>query len=464
MPVRFRRSTGRGAGHHIGHTIGRRLFPAPVFSRMYQRIYLTVLGAILLTVLITGLIIAVLKSDQPEISALRMFTDLVVESLPGADAAPQASQQVLDEWRRRSNAHLGLYDPRGRLLAGSTEINPPDTAWLSGGRHGYESGYANRLPDGSWLIVQLPSRDQAVNWTLAVALAGVSVLIGVMVFPVVRKITARLESLKSTVEAFGDGNLEARADLSSGNDEVASVAQSFNRAASRIEALMNAQKTLLANSSHELRSPLARIQMAVGLLGNGDDGNANDGAAREEIGKSIRELDHLIGEILLASRFEAQNLKAVIDRREFDLTALIAQEAARFDADLQGEHVHLAGDPTLLARLMRNLLENARRYAGGSAIEILVETLDGSTAPREVLISVCDRGPGIPDAERERIFEPFYRIPGSSERDGGVGLGLALVSSIARQHGGRVWAQARAGGGECFCVRLPLQGRDSSSE
>jgi signal transduction histidine kinase len=111
------------------------------------------------------------------------------------------------------------------------------------------------------------------------------------------------------------------------------------------------------------------------------------------------------------------------------------------------------GVPRLLRRVVRNLLENARRYSQG---EVLVQLrVEGTRA----VMRVNDRGPGVPEGQRERIFEPFYRLPGASERDGGVGLGLALVQSIVQRHGGTVRCESREGGGACFVVTLPLPGR-----
>ena len=114
----------------------------------------------------------------------------------------------------------------------------------------------------------------------------------------------------------------------------------------------------------------------------------------------------------------------------------------------------LQGSPRLLRRLIRNLLENARRYSTG---DISLELSKKGTADQALaVITVHDRGPGVPPAQRERIFEPFYRLPGASEREGGVGLGLALVKSIAQRHGGSVRCEARPGGGASFVVELPF--------
>lgn len=138
---------------------------------------------------------------------------------------------------------------------------------------------------------------------------------------------------------------------------------------------------------------------------------------------------------------------------EVDLIGLAAEECARVDADLDVSAVPGAGGARhlkLLRRAIRNLLENARRYSTGE-ITVVVQRAGGMAEVR-----VCDRGPGVPPAQRERIFEPFYRLPGASERSGGVGLGLALVRSIAGRHNGTVHCEDHAGGGACFVLRLPL--------
>ena len=168
-----------------------------------------------------------------------------------------------------------------------------------------------------------------------------------------------------------------------------------------------------------------------------------------------------------------------------DLTGLAAEECARTQAELVvlpapgdpragvqpprgtmtspqqlgnlgNQGVIVSGSPRLLRRLLRNLLENARRYGTGQVTVELAERRTGLV--RMAVIAVHDRGPGVPANQRERIFEPFYRLPGASERDGGVGLGLALVKSISLRHGGSVRCEERPGGGASFIVELPLAG------
>ncbi len=190
---------------------------------------------------------------------------------------------------------------------------------------------------------------------------------------------------------------------------------------------------------------------------------------KAEITQSITELDQLIDEILLASRLDTKQADAE-PFEILDLTGLAAEECSRVNAELTAESRHqtsadntrslqLRGSTRLLRRLLRNLLENAKRYSDGDVS--LVLSPGGSTAQATAVIRVNDHGPGVPPDQRERIFEPFYRLPGASERDGGVGLGLALVKSIAERHGGSVRCEDNPGGGASFVVELPIQLSDA---
>ena len=280
-------------------------------------------------------------------------------------------------------------------------------------------------------------------WMLA--LVGVAVALGV--FPIIRRLLKRLENLQRSVQRFGEGDLATRVPVQ-GNDELADLSRQFNASAERIEALMDSQKSLLANASHELRSPLTRIRMGMELM----SGNQPSPASRAEILRNVNELDQLVDEILLASRLDSREVD-VGTEESVDLIGLSAEECARVDAELQLQDLaalEVPGVAKLLRRAVRNLLENARRYSHGE-ITLELARIDGQAE-----IRVDDRGPGVPADQRERIFEKFYRLPGASERSGGVGLGLALVRSIAERHGGSVRCEAREGGGARFVLRLPL--------
>jgi signal transduction histidine kinase len=187
--------------------------------------------------------------------------------------------------------------------------------------------------------------------------------------------------------------------------------------------------------------------MALALIGEGVDP-----ARREQLKKDIAELDQLIEEILLASRLDAVKVPERVE--EVELLGLAAEEAARYDAAVEGETAIARGDPSLLRRMIRNLLENARRYGGEAAPDVRVGRLPDARA----WIEVRDRGPGISEGEREKIFEPFHRLPGAAETGRGSGLGLALVRQIARHHGGDALCLAADGGGSRFRVVLPVVG------
>lgn len=316
------------------------------------------------------------------------------------------------------------------------------------------------MKDGTTVTVQIPPRQRRpgegppgrpllprgpVGFITLLAIVAIAVVIGS--YPIIRRLTQRLEELRGGVERWGEGDLSVRV-AEKGNDEVAFLARRFNHAAERVETLVNTHKSLLANASHELRSPLARIRMGLELMTP-----EPPAAAKSEIARNIAELDQLIDEILLASRLDARETD-IGTVEPVDLTGLCAEECARSGAALdqvtEGEGVVVQGVSKLLRRAVRNLLENARRYSEGPVtVSVLREGADA-------VVKVCDRGPGVPPDLRTRIFEPFYRLPGASEREGGVGLGLALVRSIAQRHHGRVRCEDHAGGGACFVLNLPL--------
>ena len=366
--------------------------------------------------------------------------------------APEgASPDELMAWRGAASGPFSLRAPRGPMLGdhaagpalgdrpNGVNMGPPPMAFLPG------------LPNWPFGL------PQAVGPLILVALLFVAVAAGA--YPVVRRLTRRLEALKQGVEAFGGGNLAQRVD-DSGRDEVAAVATTFNLAAGRIETLVRSHQTLLANASHELRSPLARLKMAVALYAEMPE--AQRAGLRTEIDTNVAELDALVEEVLLASRLDSG--PALDCNEPFDLLAVAAEESARVGAevgistsgpDLTSAASHNAplrvpGSERLVRRALRNLLENARRYGGG-AISAEVARVPGAM----VQVRVCDRGAGVPEALRERIFEPFFRLPGHTEREGGVGLGLSLVRQIAQRHGGTVFCEARPGGGSCFVLSLP---------
>lgn len=477
---------------------------------LYLRVYLTMLAVLMVFALVAGLLVRRHtdsergRIEQALSQRAAAWAGLLANSLPPADAPPAEQAAALQDWSQRLRIPLALDDAQGRRIAASSSFlrlpQPASAAsaeaederlallhvpladgralWVPapgprGGLRGIglrgpwsrtpgpdegpagPGGPGGRPPPGEpGATAEPPPRPwQAPRWldeagTLLALLGVLFVAVAAGAWPVARRLTHRLESLQRGVEVFGSGQLGHRVPVD-GRDEVAGLAASFNQAAERIEKLVQSHRSLLANASHELRSPLARLKMALAMQEAAGEDPARREPLRQEIERNIRELDALVEEVLLASRLEG---RPALQREPVDLLGLLAEEAARVDAELDGEPLEVTGDERLLRRALRNLLENARRY-GGDEVSVRLRR----SAPGQAEVTVCDRGPGVPEAQRERVFEPFFRLPGHAEREGGVGLGLALVRQIARQHGGEVRCEAREGGGSCFVLTLSLQ-------
>ena len=414
-------------------------------QRLYLQFYVTILVVLAVFVGAAVLLWRVADDDNRTPQYLDVAAELTGALLPDATAPRLEQQRAVEGLQRKLRFDIALYEPDGDMIAMAGK--PPPRFEPKRARTGWRRGpggpnFVLQLPDGRWLVArQVRERPNPIFW-IAAALGLVAVAVAIASFPVVRGLGRRLERLKAGVDRLGGGDLGARVKVE-GRDEVAALAASFNRSAERIEALVAAHRLLLANASHELRTPLTRISVAASLLGD-----AADPKTRESLKRDVAELDQLIEQILLASRLEA--LPTLEQREPIDLLALAAEEASHYDVEVDGEPVTVSGDRTLLRRLVRNLVENAQRYGGGTPIEVSVRREDGCA-----VLDVIDHGPGVPDTERQRIFEPFYRMAGASESGRGSGLGLALVLDIARRHGGDAVCLAAEGGGSRFRVDLP---------
>jgi len=411
----------------------------PLFGqRLYLRIWLAVVAAVTVLTLVVGwLWQQALERDREEREA-RVMRTILVENAAGdvlGDAPARAERLPGEGWR------FEVLMKNGEKLY----------VMLPYATRGAPTNPGSRAP--AWLLT-----PAGFAWLLG--LVALAVALGA--YPIVRRLTKRLETLQKGVERWGAGDLSTRMSVH-GQDEIAFLAQRFNVAAEHVQTLLQSHKRLLANASHELRSPLARIRMGLELIGS----DPAHQAQRIEIARNIDELDQLIDEILLASRLDLHDPAdpaALGPSEEVDLLGLAAEECARTGAELDLDPAAGAlvvqGHAKLLRRALRNLLENARRYgraSGADDAEVrLVLRAEGQGASRRAVLAVEDKGPGVPPELRERIFEPFYRLPGASEREGGVGLGLSLVRTIAERHGGGVRCEERPGGGARFVLRLPI--------
>ncbi len=420
--------------------------------RLYLQIYLTVVGVLVLLVLFVIVNVLVWAPREERFAEEKMIPALaetVDEYLPGPDRPPEELEAALRSLEerftirsavRRGDQIIAATDPEMAAYALEQDLEEP--------QHRFHKHHLRLELGGDRVIIvrhDRPSRFSRFGATVSFIVL-LAVAVGVGTYPLVRRLTGRLERLHRRVEALGGGNLSARVEVE-GKDEIAELAQAFNRAADRIEQLVEAQRGLLASASHELRTPLTRMRLAIELLA--EDGRPE---VRERIVRDIAELDALVGEILLASKLDS--LDRLESEQDVEWLALVAEEGARVGATTTGEQAWLRGDPRMLRRLVRNLFENARRYGADSPIEAHVARGPEQTA----LLAIMDRGPGVPEEEREKIFEPFYRPSGTRETiDGGVGLGLALVRKIATHHGGTVRCIPREEGGTRFEVELPVR-------
>ncbi|HET7871456.1 MAG TPA: ATP-binding protein, partial [Terriglobales bacterium] len=285
-------------------------------------------------------------------------------------------------------------------------------------------------------------------------------IVGVVCYLLGLYLTSPLKKLQKTVKTFAAGNLEARVspELGSRRDEVADLGREFDHMAEQIAALISSQKRLLADISHELRSPLARLSVALELARKSINGKAS--APLDRIEQESERVNQLVGQLLTLTRLESgaervppemialeDLVQQVIDDANFEAKPMHREViAARLD------HCRVQGSPELLRSAIENVVRNAVRYtAERTAVEVsLTWQLD------KAVLTVRDYGPGIPAADLQHIFEPFYRVSEARERSsGGVGLGLSIADGTLKLHGGTIRAENTADG-LLVTIELPL--------
>jgi signal transduction histidine kinase len=356
----------------------------------------------------------------------------------------------LSETARVLNIDIAVWDEQGRQLFQESKTPLALPAGATAGWHHTTRGplWLIDMGDGRMLGLRERGHFGPRGRLFLPMLLGLALVMAVGLYPLSRSITRRIEHLAEGARRWGAGDLAHRVPVV-GKDEIALLAERFNQTAAAIEALLAQERQMLATASHELRSPLARVRMALELLAEEPDAVRRAELARRSA-EDIAELDALVEELLLTARTQAG-----VPRRPFtdvDLFALVRGEAQAVGAQVAGEPIVFACEPAMIKRLVRNLLVNAQLHGQGGAIR--AEILRKGT---QVLLAVEDDGPGVPESERERIFAPFYRPPGPRPPgDTGLGLGLALVRQVARYHGGEVVYVSRQPQGSRFEVSLPL--------
>jgi signal transduction histidine kinase len=353
-------------------------------------------------------------------------------------------------------ADVSLVDARGVNLATGLVVPP---RYLKGtfpipqmidGRRVYARPYLN----GQYFLLMFitDTDDDDMDYTpFYVVIAATSAL---LCWAMAVNIASPVRRLTVAVERFGAGDLTARAN-SGRKDEIGKLSQAFDRMADRIATLMSAERRLLQDISHELRSPLSRLTFAAELVGSAK----NPEAAVERVKREVRRLSDLVSALVDVTRAEGDPEARASE--PVDLESLVSEVVAdcEVDADSHGCAIgvktckaRLLGDRELLRRAIENIIRNAVRYAPeGTQVEVCCDVASGLAR-----IWIRDFGPGVAQEDLARIFQPFYKADGARDAAaGGVGLGLAIAARAIALHHGNVWAR-NATPGLIVWIELPI--------
>lgn len=451
--------------------------------RLFWKIFLSFWGALVLfaaaSILTVNLFLEHKRQEQEQVSPREFLRQVVAD---GQDAADRGGREGLHEWLehldRNEVVPFLLLDADDRDLLGRTVPDYLLERQLRLPRRDDERRHPRpasviRTPQGeSYRLVPdfhnvTLARVLVRPRVMAVPVLVAALVSGFVCFLLARYLTRPLTRLHDATEEFAQGNLSQRVapTLGGRRDEIADLARAFDRMAEQLADLLRSHKQLLSDVSHELRSPLARLQVALELART----RSGDAAHKEldRIALEAERLDELIAQLLSLARLEAQTRPIMHEPVEMQALMVDVVEDARFEArdqnrDIQvtaSETLRVMGDPVLLHSALENIVRNAIRHtAEQTSIEI---SLGGDAEnPGFLRLDVRDRGPGVPEELLTKLFEPFVRADAARSRSqGGYGLGLAIARRSIQLHGGSVVAENAVGGGLRVSVRLPLQPR-----
>jgi two-component system sensor histidine kinase CpxA len=427
----------------------------------------------------------------------REISNLQAQEPKFLNEALQAYQSGGDDGARKylrnvhDNQHVRLFifDDQGRELLGR---NPID--WIERvkrGRVHTADTFLGRFGPGQFLrqsitadngrryllIIELPPEDHPFFGPHGVPGLGILIAIissGLVCYILARYLTSPIVQLRGATQKLASGDLTARAGMpaSRRHDEMAELMRDFDRMAERLEDLVTAQNRLLTDISHELRSPLARLNVALELARQRSGPEAR--SALDRIDRETNRLNQLIQRLLTIARLEAGDES--IEKIPVHLEQIINEIAkdAAFEAQGRGCQVEativddcvVVGSPGLLHSAIENVVRNAIRYThDGTSVEVRLEEgvgqQNGASVP-EAVVRVTDSGPGVPEDALDKLFRPFYRIDDARGRQtGGVGLGLAITDRAVRLHGGTIRVSNRPQGGLMVEIRLPLASEET---
>lgn len=375
-----------------------------------------------------------------------------------------ALQGLLEEWRDRGGAHVYVVDDAGRELLDRVFPAEALTQARRLAREDSEQRIARlETMDGRPYLFFIPA-ERDVSSRRPPPSPAIPISIGILASLGFSALLAwylakPIRHLRGAFDAVAAGKLDTRIGSRMGRrrDEIADLGRDFDRMAGQLQILLGSQRRLLHDVSHELRSPLARLQAAIGLARQQPEKLE---ASLDRIERESGRLDELVGELLSLSRLEAGTSGAADE--EIDLVELVQGIAddARFEAEANGRQVEFAGAgeaivkvrAELLHRAFENVIRNAVKYTReGTTVEVRVER---QPTPDRLIVTVNDRGPGVPESDLSAVFEPFFRS-GSGVKTAGFGLGLAIARRAIEAHGGNIRALNRPEGGLQVEIVLP---------
>ena len=421
------------------------------------------------------------QTESPHWEYIRThIASRVVDAYEGGGTA--GLNRTVEEIERGLRIHVFLIDANGQNLSGQ-----PLPSWAEPLLRGAEARRSSWLdwfsprrfviqdvtgPSGQQfkMVMEVPPRP----WPLLLrehppgtGLALAVLTSGLACYFLARYLTGPVRRLRSATQKLAEGDLTARADEPPAHrrDEIAELVRDFNTMAGRLESLVGAQSQLLNDISHELRSPLARLNVALGLARQRAGAEAQGVLERIEL--EANRLNELIGRLLTLARLEAG--EDAMRRNAFSLDEMVRDvtKDAEFEAQDRSRRVHCEideeaivwGSPSLLHSAIENVVRNAMRHTGEGTEVVVRVSREIVSGKDEAVIQVLDSGPGVPPSALDKLFRPFYRVDDARRNTGGVGLGLAITERAVRLHGGAVHAANRPEGGLIVELRLPLDAK-----
>ena len=402
-------------------------------------------------------------------------------SEPGVGKQSESKlKRILSHMGKRQQSRLLLVEPKtqsfiygfsGHILADTQAflevLNQQSPLSIRVGRDLFIGPAAIIIGDSNYLLFVGRPAHRGFFWqvrgTHPAILLGVALMIsGLLCFLLAWSLVKPIKQMQQASQGMASGDLSSRVGTASErSDEMGRLGRDFNHMAQQVESLLLSQKRLLADISHELRSPLARLQLAIGIAQQQPDVEQSQTTNKqlERIEKESQRMEQMIAQVLTLSRLEAEDSRTL--NSSVNLTELLQElvKDAQFEAQVLEKHVSLhcaadiclQGDPQLLLSALENILRNAVKYAQ-HRIEVCVQQLN-----HRLNIVVSDDGEGLPEQDLEKVFRPFYRVSAARERDiggVGVGLGLAIAQRAIYSHGGKVWAENRNTGGLRITIKL----------